>query len=138
MGDIDISVKNFVKLRAVFAQLFAEGVFHGEIKIDPDKLRELDTANQETLMLEGGHLKNLERLRDVQKIMMLFDEKMAFQLIMGVEGQAGVNYYMPVRCMELDALSYSHQCRSISEEAKESGRLKKYSDGVPKGKCDQE
>ena len=47
--------------------------------------------------------------------------------------QTGVNYYMPVRCMELDALSYSHQCRSISEEAKESGKLKKYSDGVPKG-----
>ncbi len=30
MGDIDINVKNFIKLRSVFAELFSEGVFHGE------------------------------------------------------------------------------------------------------------
>lgn len=133
MGNADISVKNFIKLRSVFAQLFSEGVYHGEVKIDPDKLQELDTVNQETVKLADGQLKNLERLRDTQRITMLFDKKMAFQLIMGVEEQTGVNYYMPVRCMELDALSYSYQCRQISEEAKENNAIKKYSDGVPKG-----
>ena len=133
MGDVDISVKNFIKLRSVFAQLFSEGVYHGEVKIDPDQLQELDTVNQETLKLADGQFKNLERLRDTQKITMLFDNKMAFQVIMGVEGQTGVNSYMPVRCMELDALSYSYQCRRISEEAKENQTVRKYSDGVPKG-----
>lgn len=133
MGDADISVKNFIKLRSVFAQLFSEGVYHGEVKIDPDKLQELDTVNQETIKLADGQLKNLERLRDTQRITMLFDKKMAFQIIMGVEEQTGVNYYMPVRCMELDALSYSYQCRQISEDAKENQTIKKYSDGVPKG-----
>ncbi|MCX4338617.1 MAG: Rpn family recombination-promoting nuclease/putative transposase [Lachnospiraceae bacterium] len=133
MGDVDISVKNFIKLRSVFAQLFSEGVYHGEVKIDPNKLQELDTVNQETVKLADGQLKNLERLRDTQRITMLFDKKMAFQIIMGVEEQTGVNYYMPVRCMELDALSYSYQCRKISEEAKENHTIKKYSDGVPKG-----
>lgn len=133
MGDIDIRVKNFVKLRSIFAQLFSEGVFHGKVKIDPDKLQELDTVNQETVRLEDGQLKGMERLRDAQKITMLFDDKMAFQLIMGVEGQTGIHYYMPVRCMELDAMSYSAQCRNISEKAKRDKKLKKYSDGVPKG-----
>lgn len=133
MGDADISVKNFIKIRSVFAQLFSEGVYHGEVKIDPDKLQELDTANQETLKLADGQIENLERLRDTQKITMLFDKRMAFQVILGVEEQTGVNYYMPVRCMELDALSYSYQCRRISEEAKENKTIKKYSDGVPKG-----
>ena len=133
MGDIDIRVKNFVKLRSIFAQLFSEGVFHGKVEIDPDKLQELDTVNQETVRLEDGQLKGMERLRDAQKITMLFDDKMAFQLIMGVEGQTGIHYYMPVRCMELDAMSYSAQCRNISEKAKRDKKLKKYSDGVPKG-----
>lgn len=54
-----------------------------------------------------GQLKDIERLRDAQKVSMLFDNKMAFQVVMGVEGQNGVNYFMPVRCKELDALTYS-------------------------------
>ncbi len=53
MGDIDIRVKNFVKLRSIFAQLFSEGVFHGKVEIDPDKLQELDTVNQETVRKRG-------------------------------------------------------------------------------------
>ena len=126
MGKVDIRVKNFIKVDTVFAQLFSEGVFKGSIKIDPNKLQELDSANQTML-------KDLERLRDAQKIAMLFDDKLAFQVILGAEGQAGVHYYMPVRCMELDALSYSGQCRRISEKAKEKKKLKKYADGVPKG-----
>lgn len=133
MGEIDIRVKNFIKLNSVFAQLFSEGVFGGRIRVDPDRLQELDTVNQETVKLEDGQLKDLERLRDAEKISMLFDGRMAFQVIMGVEGQAGVHYYMPVRCMELDALAYSYQCRKISEKAKERRELKKYADGVPKG-----
>ena len=126
MGKIDIRVKNFIKVDTVFAQLFSEGVFKGSTKIDPNKLQELDTASQTTL-------KDLERLRDVQKIAMLYDDKLAFQVVLGVEGQAGVHYYMPVRCMELDALSYSGQCRRIAEKAIENKKLKKYADGVPKG-----
>ena len=59
MGDIDIRVKNFVKLRSIFAQLFSEGVFHGKVEIDPDKLQELDTVNQETVRLAGYEFKLL-------------------------------------------------------------------------------
>ena len=132
MGEMDIRVKNFVKLNSVFAQLFSQGVYSGEMKIDPDKLQEVDTVDQETLQIDGK-LNDLERLRDAQKIAMLFDGKVAFQIVMGVEGQSGVNYYMPVRCMELDALAYSYQCRKISEKAKENKELKKYADGIPKG-----
>ena len=101
MGEMDIRVKNFVKLNSVFAQLFSQGVYSGEMKIDPDKLQEVDTVDQETLQIDGK-LNDLERLRDAQKIAMLFDGKVAFQIVMGVEGQSGVNYYMPVRCMELE------------------------------------
>ena len=133
MGAADIRVKEFVKINSVFAQLFSGGVFGGRFSIDPDRLQELDTVNQETVKLADGQLKDIERLRDAQKIAMLFDGKMEFQVIMGAEGQDGVNYFMPVRCMELDALTYSYQCRRISSRAKENKEIRKYADGVPKG-----
>jgi len=65
-------------------------------------------------------------------VTMLFKNSAAFQIILGVEGQADVHYYMPVRCMEIDAVSYSAQCRKISQKAREDKTLKKYADGVPK------
>ena len=133
MGTSDKRLKEFVKIDTVFAQLFSKGVFAGRIRVDPKRLHELDTVNQETVRLKDGQLKDVERLRDVQKITMLFDDKMAFQVIMGVEGQEGIHYFMPVRCMEFDALTYSFQCRKISERAKEQKLLQKYADGVPKG-----
>ena len=133
MGTVDIRVKEFIKINSVFAQLFGKGVFGGRVQIDPERLQELDTVNQESIKLEAGQLKDIERLRDAQKVSMLFDNKMAFQVVMGVEGQNGVNYFMPVRCMELDALTYSMQCRRISQDAKACRKLKKYADGVPRG-----
>lgn len=133
MGDVDIHLKNFIKIDSIFAQLFSQGVFGGKLVIDPKGLKELDTVNQDTVQVAEGQLKSLERLRDVQKIGMVFEDKVNFQVILGVEGQSAVNYYMPVRCMELDALAYAYQCRKISEQAKEDKKLKKYADGVPKG-----
>ncbi len=133
MGDIDISVKNFIKINSVFAQLFEKGVYHGKTHIEYEKLQELDSANQDTIDFKNGCFKEFERLRDAAKITMLFDNKAAFQLILGVEGQTDIHYYMPVRCMEIDAVSYSIQCRKISQIAKEDRTLKKYANGVPKG-----
>ena len=132
-GEIDIYLKNFIKIDSVFAQLFNQGVFGGKCLIDPDKLQEQDSVSQETVKIAKDQLKSLERLRDVQKIAKVFDEQIKFQIILGVENQSGINYYMPVRCMELDALTYTYQCRKISEKAKEKKNLKKYADGVPKG-----
>ena len=133
MGDVDISLKKFVKISSVFAQLFSQGVYGGRVEIDPDKLYEMDTVSQGDIPAADMKQKSPERLRDAEKVGMLYDGKMAFQVILGVEGQMGVSYYMPVRCMELDALSYSYQCRKISEKAKEDKKLRKYADGVPKG-----
>lgn len=133
MGNIDVSVKNFIKINSVFAQLFEKAVYHGTAHIDSEKLTELDTAGQDTIKLENNSLQGLERLRDAQKVTMLFEDKAAFQVIMGVEGQADIHYYMPVRCMELDALSYSIQCKKIAQRAKEHRELEKYANGVPKG-----
>lgn len=133
MDNIDIHVKNFIKINSVFAQLFEKGVYHGTAHIASDKLMELDSANQDTIICDNINMKELERLRDAEKVTMLLEDEAAFQLIMGVEGQTDINYYMPVRCMELDAVCYSVQCRRISQKAKENKALKKYANGVPRG-----
>ena len=49
MGDVDISVKNFIKINSVFAQLFSQGVYKGKVSIDPGRLEELDTVNQDSV-----------------------------------------------------------------------------------------
>lgn len=133
MGKIDIHLKNFIKINSVFAQLFNQMVFRGECLIDPDKLKERDSVSQETVQLSDGRLKSLERLRDVQKVAKVYGNQLSFRIILGVENQLGVNYYMPVRCMELDALTYTCQCKKIAEKARKNKELKKYADGVPKG-----
>ena len=133
MGNIDISIKNFISINSVFAQLFERGVYHGMAHIECDRLRDLDTANQDMMNAGDGSITGLERFGDVEKVTMLFEGKAAFQIIMGVEGQADVHYYMPVRCMELDAVSYSVQCKKISQRAREEKKLKKYAEGVPAG-----
>ena len=133
MGEIDIRLKDFIKIDSVFAQLFNQGVFGGEDLIDSDKLEEQDSVIQETIQLSENDLKSLERLRDVQKVATVFDNPVNFRIILSVENQLGVNYYMPVRCMEGDALTYSCQCKKIAQKAKENEKLKKYADGVPKG-----
>ncbi len=49
MGEIDIYLKNFIKIDSVFAQLFNQGVFGGKCLIDPDKpLHEQDFGKSET------------------------------------------------------------------------------------------
>ena len=73
MGEIDIRLKNFIKIDSVFAQLFNQGVFGGKCLIDPDKLQEQDSVSQETVKIAKDQLKSLERLRDVQKIAKVFD-----------------------------------------------------------------
>ena len=50
MGDIDINVKNFIKINSVFAQLFEKGVYHGAVHIESGKLKELDEENHETTL----------------------------------------------------------------------------------------
>lgn len=64
MGDIDISIKSLVKLNSVFAQLFGQGVYNGKVRIDPDKLEELDTAAQEIDRFEGDLKAFLLLLKD--------------------------------------------------------------------------
>lgn len=133
MGDIDINVKNFIKINSVFSQLFERGIYHGKISIDPARLTEIDSVTQDTIDDSDGNVKSVERMRDVSKIAMLLDGSAVFQVIMGVDAQTDIHYYMPVRCMELDALSYSAQCKRISQDAIKNGELKKYANGVPKG-----
>ncbi len=130
MGSVDISMKEFLKINEIFAQLFSVGLFHDKGKIHAEDLIELDSVENATVELRNGQTESIERLRDVTK---LSREGFGLQIILAVEQQTEVHYYMPVRCMQYDALAYDKQCKAIAATARERKDKFSYAQGVPKG-----
>ena len=97
MGKIDQSVKAYVKIPGIFTQLFNETFFDREHYIHPEDVSEQDSVTD--VPLKGREM--AERIRDV---CMLSKSGMGFRIILGVEEQTDIHYYMPVRVMQLDAM----------------------------------
>ncbi|MCM1262187.1 MAG: Rpn family recombination-promoting nuclease/putative transposase [Butyrivibrio sp.] len=130
MGKIDIGTKEFLKISDVFAELFNVAVFQGTDYINPDDLEELDSVNGKAVELADGQLKFKEKFRDVKKLAKM---GICFRIILGIEEQTEVHYYMPVRCMAYDADAYEHQCNEIRTRNIAQGKDFNPVSGVPKG-----
>lgn len=130
MGKIDIGTKGFLKISEIFAELFNVVVFKGMGRISPEDLEELDSVNDKTLELADGQLEFKEKFRDVKKLAKM---GVCFRIILGVEEQTDVHYYMPVRCMAYDAETYEQQCNKIRVRAITEGKDFNPVNGVPKG-----
>ncbi len=129
-GGIDISTKQFLKVNEIFAQLFSVGVFHEKGKLTAEDLTDRDSVEETTIRLTDGQNKLIERLHDVMK---LARQGMGLQVILAIEQQTAIHYYMPVRCMVADAIAYDTQCRQKEKEAIARGQRISYVQGVPKG-----
>ncbi|MCM1048322.1 MAG: Rpn family recombination-promoting nuclease/putative transposase [Clostridiales bacterium] len=130
MGKIDIGTKEFLKISAIFAELFNVAVFQGTGDIRPEDLTELDSVNGKAVELADGQLKFKEKFRDVKKLAKM---GVCFRIILGIEEQTDVHYYMPVRCMGYDADAYEHQCNEARIRAIVKGEDFNPVGGVPKG-----
>ncbi len=130
MGKPDKAMKAFIKIPEIFSQLFNVAVFEGKKEIRPEKLNDVDTVLDTPVELFSGAVEYVERLRDTAKIS---DSGLSFRIILGVEEQTSVHYYMPVRDMLLDALQYDYQCRQRAAAAKEKNCRFRYGEGSPKG-----
>ena len=130
MGKADKSMKAFLEIPEIFSQLFNVAVFGGKEEIKPEDLSETNPVLDAVLELSENELDYVERVRDVVKTS---DFGISFRIILGVEEQTDIHYYMPVRDMLMDAISYDSQCRRIASNAKEKGENFQYSNGVPKG-----
>ena len=121
MGVADKETKAYMRENEIFADAFNFFFYDGAQKIQPGRLRELDTT--ELIQLPGTDEKQLseviQKYRDVLKSVVMMQDEKASYLLLGIENQTEVHYAMPVRNMLYDAMQYGKQ---VSELAADHGK----------------
>ena len=121
MGVADKETKAYMRENEIFADAFNFFLYDGAQKIQPGRLRELDTT--ELIQLTGTDEKQLseviQKYRDVLKSVVMMQDEKASYLLLGIENQTEVHYAMPVRNMLYDAMQYGKQ---VSELAADHGK----------------
>lgn len=121
MGVADKETKAYMRENEIFADAFNFFLYDGAQKIQPGRLRELDTT--ELIQLPGTDEKQLseviQKYRDVLKSVVMMQDEKASYLLLGIENQTEVHYAMPVRNMLYNAMQYGKQ---VSELAADHGK----------------
>jgi hypothetical protein len=129
MGKIDVKTKDYMSDNERFADLFNFFVYDGRQVIEPDGLRELDTALVALPHGKEGASENVQRFRDSIKSWTVMRDERAEYLLLAVEDQTETHYAMPVRNMVSDALQYAKQ---VKETAALHRRAKDWRGNSPK------
>ena len=140
MGKADVVLKQWLKNKERFADLFNAVVFDGEQVIKPEELEEINSesgivienAGREEMDTEAETTKKMSdragkvRYRTEQRFrdLVMRWKGEAELAVLALENQEKIHYAMPVRGMLYDALSYTDQMRLIwgklSEEEKKN------------------
>lgn len=114
MGKTDTITKKYMENPIVFADAFNQYLYHGDQKIDPSQLTELDTT--EIVIPYGGNGAGVpeQKYRDVLKLLYAMTDGRTAYCVVGIENQTEIHYALPVRNGVYDFLQLSHQ---ISEAA---------------------
>ena len=138
MGKADVILKQWLKDKVRFADLFNAVVFDGEQVIKPEELEELNcesgivisntrdgwnntedsTKSKADDKNENVRYRTEQRFRDL--VMRWKGE--AELAVLAVENQGKIHYAMPVRGMLYDALAYTDQMRLVWEQLSEEER----------------
>ncbi|MCM1411739.1 MAG: Rpn family recombination-promoting nuclease/putative transposase, partial [Lachnospiraceae bacterium] len=110
----DTITKKYMENPVVFADAFNQFLYHGEQKIDPARLTELDTTEIVIPYGASGAGVPEQKYRDVLKLLHAMTDGDAAYCVMGIENQAEIHYALPVRNGVYDFLQLSHQ---VSEAA---------------------
>ena len=127
MGMADAVTKQYMKENTVFADAFNFLLYNGENVIQPQTLRELDTAEVVipfTVDVKGKkQAQAVQKYRDILKMTTVMTDDKAAYVLFGVEAQTDIHYAMPVRNVIYDALQYGRQVTEISKRnRKNSGQ----------------
>lgn len=122
MGKIDAITKEYMENPIVFADAFNQFLYHGDRKIDPTQLTELDTTGIVVPYGADGANVPEQKYRDVLKLLYAMTDGNASYCAMGIENQADIHYALPVRNGVYDFLQLSHQ---VSETATSHKRAMK-------------
>ena len=127
MGMADAVTKQYMKENTVFADAFNFLLYNGENVIQPQTLRELDTAEVVIPFTVDDKGKKqaqaVQKYRDILKMTTVMTDDKAAYVLFGVEAQTDIHYAMPVRNVIYDALQYGRQVIEISKRnRKNSGQ----------------
>ena len=131
MGKIDTITKEYMENPVVFADAFNQFLYHGDQKIDPARLSELDTTGIVVPYGADGASVPEQKYRDVLKLLYAMTDGDAAYCVMGIENQAEIHYALPVRNGVYDFLQLSHQ---VSEAANSHKRAMKEKEAAQLGK----
>ncbi len=118
MGKPDVAIKNWLRNKVRFADLFNVILFEGEQIISADELTEANSESDIIIQSEKGK-KIQQKYRDV-----VMRWNGVTLVMLALESQQKVNYAMPVRNMLYDSLSYSEQIRNIWNELDDEKKKK--------------
>ncbi len=131
MGKIDTITKEYMENPVVFADAFNQLLYHGNQKINPTRLTELDTTEIVIPYGASGAGVPEQKYRDVLKLLYaMTDGKTAYRVV-GIENQAEIHYALPVRNGVYDFLQLSHQvskAASAHRQAMKESKLKQADD----------
>ena len=127
MGMADAVTKQYMKENTVFADAFNFLLYNEENVIQPQTLRELDTAEVVIPFTVDDKGKKqaqaVQKYRDILKMTTVMTDDKAAYVLFGVEAQPDIHYAMPVRNVIYDALQYGRQGTEISKRnRKNSGQ----------------
>ena len=109
----DVIVKNYMRNRRIFADVFNYLIFNGEQVVDPKNLRELDPTTLALPPGKDGRPVPVQKIRDLFKHATIMRDGVATYLLLGIENQSQIHETMPVRIMVYDALGYAQQIEDI-------------------------
>ena len=115
MGKTDTITKKYMEDPTIFADAFNQFLYHGDQRIDPAWLTELDTTEIVIPYGTGGAGVPEQKYRDELKLLYAMTDGRTAYCVMGIENQTEIHYALPVRNGVYDFLHLSHQ---VSEAAK--------------------
>lgn len=119
MGKSDIAVKQLLRNKARFADLFNGTIFQGRQIVKSVDLEEIDSETSVIMNDKKNVEKGIQKYRDIT----MRWKRGAELSILAVENQNKVHYAMPVRMMLYDGLSYTDQIRSLWHNCKSDKKV---------------
>ena len=113
----DTVLKNYWSDNERFADFFNAVLFHGEQRIFPEELEELDTE-ESTVLEHREYAESITASRDSVKVRKKSSAMGVEFVILGMENQGHIHYAMPMRVMGYDYGSYKKQYDSNAKRYK--------------------
>lgn len=121
MAELDLCIKNLLKDKAKFADVYNAELFGGRQVLRAEGLTPVSEESGIVIVDRDGMKRTIQRKRDIA-MMAAFG---TLFILTGIEGQGEIHLAMPVRGMVYDALDYAEQVIRMEQRHTEGGdRLK--------------